>query len=94
MAIMRLFNNKQSLMFIQSNQGTRPDQEGWLDSQWLEEDSNPGPWVYKSHALTTQPSRLETEIIVTQNMACFKIWICSNLETQQFSIVAPFISSP
>ena len=45
-------------MFIQSDQGTRPDQVGWLDSHLLEEDSNPGPWVYKSQAITTQPSRL------------------------------------
>ena len=42
MAIMRLFNNKQALMFIQGDQGTRPDQAGWLDSHWLEVDSPGG----------------------------------------------------
>ncbi len=31
-AIMRLFDNKQPLTIIQSDQGTHPDQRGWLDS--------------------------------------------------------------
>ena len=31
---------------IQSDQGTRPDEAGWLDSYWPEWDTNPGLWVH------------------------------------------------